>query len=252
MTAQPIERSAMTRRFPTNHDGQSDVLSLRSELFLIAHNETTGHPHVEKRSLTLGLAAAVLLELWFADRIRIGWRPDARNGIWQQHPGHITVLDATPTGDPITDTALTLLWNLGGTPRINDFVRAFTTTNLYERVRGHMIAAGTLCQTPRRRFRFFHTDAYLPTHTAYPIRIRARIRNLATQRHTDHEQIDHHGLALAALVTMLRLGAYLYPPDMSPAQLQQRLNEITKDRSHTAIGEVTAAIRPRRTAKRNR
>jgi hypothetical protein len=163
---------------PRSQDDEYQRLSLRAELFLIAHDDDTGRRHIDKRRLALGLAAAVLLELWLACRIRIGWRPDARYAAWHPNPGQITILDASPTGDPIIDTALRLLWNLGGTPKISDFVRQFAATNLYDRVRGQMIATGILRRATRRRFRFFRAETYLSSHPRFPVRARTGVRNL--------------------------------------------------------------------------
>ena len=243
MSVQMIERSDVIRNRPQAPQSQGDEyrrLPLRAELFLIAHDDDTGRCHVDKRRLAIGLACAVLLELWLARRIRIGWRPDARSGGWHRNPGHITILDATLTGDPIIDAALRLLWNLGGTPRISDFVRQLAdTTNLYDRVRGQMVAAGTLRHTTRRRFWFFRTATHLSCHPGFPVRARTGVRSLTRQG-----QPRHHDIALAGLVTALGLTRHLYPPDMSLAELQQRLADIL--RSQHSVCEVAASVTPGR------
>jgi hypothetical protein len=226
---------------PRSQDDEYQRLPLRAELFLIAHDDDTGRRHIDKRRLGLGLAAAVLLELWLARRIRIGWRPDARYAAWHPNPGQITILDASPTGDPIIDAALRLLWNLGGTPRISDFVRQFAATNLYDRVRGQMIATGILRRATRRRFRFFRAETYLSSHPRFPVRARTGVRNL-----TGQAQPRQHDIALAGLVTGLGLTRYLYPPDMSPAELQRRLAEIL--RSQHSVREVAGSVTPGRKA----
>ena len=106
---------------------------LRAELFLLAHDETTGRLLIDKKRLEIGLAAAILLELWLLEYIVIGYRYDARNGPWQPEPGRITILKDTETGDPLIDSAIRLLQRMGA-PRIEDFIRAYTEPGgLYER-----------------------------------------------------------------------------------------------------------------------
>jgi hypothetical protein len=46
-----------------------------------------GQPHIDKHAITTGLAAAVLLELWYAGRVRLGWHGNPRHGTWQRNYG---------------------------------------------------------------------------------------------------------------------------------------------------------------------
>lgn len=218
-------------------------LSLRAELFLLAHNEDTGEPHHGKRSATTGLAAAVLLELWFAGRIHIGWRYDVRRGGWVPEPGRIGVLNTEPTGDPIADTALHMLWRSGTIGYVRDFLREFATPDLYERSRAYLIACGLLRRTELRRF-WFRRRGYVPAKPAFPVRARTRVRDIATRRREAKSQYDEHYLALAALVTALGLTPNLRPPAGTPARLARRLREIVGTYADPAIRDTANALAP--------
>jgi len=247
MTIQPQERpvvSRLKRILRTDHNGPVFPLPLRTELFLIAHDDETGRPHLGERALTIGLAAAILLELWLAGRIHIGWRFEVRGG-WMVDPGLITVVKRDPVGDPLADLALTDIWNSGTPLRVRDFVRRFARTeDLLERIRAHMVAAGMIRRTWRRRFWFFKTEQYVPIDHADPIRLRARIRRLVNRNR--HEAVEDFRLvALAALVTALGLTPHLYPPEMSPAQLQLRLEHLIGMLQDPSVRDTAAALNSR-------
>ncbi|HEX6074156.1 MAG TPA: GPP34 family phosphoprotein [Micromonosporaceae bacterium] len=249
MSVRTLERTALSRlkRILRTHDqsGPEVPLPLRTELFLIAHDDETGRPHLNERSLTLGLSAAVLLELWLAGRIHIGWRYDVRRGRWVVDPGLITVAKRDPIGDPLSDIVLAEIWNSGTPLRVGEFVRRYAeTVDFHERVRAHMVAAGVIRRTVQRRFWFFRTERYVPVETRESVRVRARVRRLVNRNRDDAASDDRH-LALAALVMALGLTRYLYPPEMSPAQLQQRLENLIAMRPDPTIREAAAAINPK-------
>lgn len=253
MTVHTVERTAMARLkriMPTGPEGpgREQRLPLHHELFLIAHDDVTGQRHIDEPSLARGLAAAVLLELWLTRQVQIGWRFDPRSGTYQAAPGRVSLVEPERTGDPILDSALTTLWDFGGSPQVRDFVKRFATTDVYERVAAHMIAGRTVHRATRRRFLFFRRETYLPVETSYSVRVRVAIRNLVdrhkrgAQRNTE----EYGVLALANLVSALGLTAYLYPPNMSPARLQQWLENLIGARRNPTIHDVVTAVHPGR------
>jgi hypothetical protein len=220
---------------------------LRAELFLIAHDDQTGRLHLSKKQLEKALAAAILLELWLAEHIAIGWRYDARYGPWQPDPGRITILTDTLTGDPLLDSALALLHRMN-TPRIRDFIRAFTQTgNLYERVRGDMTATGLL-QTNLRRRLFTRREVYTATDLEFPVRARAKIRHLITQPEliTRHDEPEQYVPALAGLVTALGLTRNLSSSEISAGTLHTELNNLIDALPDPTIRDVGTAMFPSR------
>lgn len=244
MTVQTLERPSMSLApYPPVYP-HADRLRLRDHLYLIAHDDDTGRLHIDQRALTVGLAGAVLLELWFAGRVQIGWRYDVRKGAWEPEPGVLTVLDPTPIGDTVADSALSALWHTGTTIRVLDFVRRYAAITSYERVRADMVAAGVLKQARRRRFLFFHTDIHKAVHRKSPVRARARVRDLVADRRylPDRPDTDHLGIALAGLVATLGLTSYLLCDTMSVSQLHVRLRDIVALQPHPAVRDVVAAI----------
>ena len=69
-------------------------VALAEELLLLAYDDESGKPVGSQIGLDLGMAAAVLVELALASKIAYS-------------QGTLVVLNATPTGEPITDEALT-------------------------------------------------------------------------------------------------------------------------------------------------
>ena len=223
MTAQTLERDHQAPPATTRRYDQPDPVSLRTDFYLIAHDRDTGQPHQGTHTVAVGLAAAVLLELWHAGRVRIGWHSTARHGTSQRTPGQITLLDATPTKDPITNAALTLLRRLGGTVHTRRFIAEFATTDLYHQVRDHLITTGVLRTITRRKFWIFRTTTHLPTCATHPVRAHARVRNVGHLYNPRPQDIT-----LAALVTALSLSPYLHLHDQSVGSVFLRLVELLR------------------------
>lgn len=245
MTVQTMERTALSRleRILSPRPPDQPVwMPLRSALFLIAHDEKTGRLHLGRRTLELGLAAAILLELWLTGRILIGWREDVRSRRWQPDPGRITVLKSDPIGDHLTDSVINLLERTG-TPTVTRILHRIASDDLYERVRADMILTGILGRHTRRRFGLFRTESHRPSHIRYPIHARATVRDLVSQEPpANPEKVDHSAVALAALVGAIGLIPYLYSPNMEPAELRRRLRAIVPT---ATIREVVQALSPR-------
>ncbi len=213
------------------HD-EPERMPLRTDLFLISHCDDTGRPRLDRHAVSVGLAAAVLLELWCAGRVRLGWRGSPAHGT-------VTLVDASATADHINDSALALLWRLGGTVTTNRFINELAATNLYEQVRDHLTTTGILRRFRRRRFWFFRTEHRIPRSAVHPVKARARIRNVARLY-----QPRLKDTALAALVTALGLTPYLHFINESTGGVRIQLAE------HLApehpIHDITKIITPHR------
>jgi hypothetical protein len=231
----PSDRLDTTPRTP-RHD-QPDRMSLRTDLYLIAHDEDTGQPHLDKEAVAVGVAGSVLLELCHAGRVHLGSRHNPQHGTQQRTSGNVTLLDASATGDPIHDAALILLWRMGGTVDTHRFIEEFATTSLYEAVRDHLVASGILRTVTRRRFWFFRTETRRPANATHTVRARMRIRDVA-RLYKPHPQ----DIALAALVTALGLAPHLHLPDRSVTGVFLRLAELLPPEH--PIHDITNAIRP--------
>jgi hypothetical protein len=224
---------------PTGRYDQPERMPLRTDLFLISHDDDTGRPHLEKHSIAVGLAGAILLELWYAGRVRLGWHGNPHQHTWQRNHTHVTLLNATPTNDPIHDAAIGLLWRLGGTVNIKRFIEQFATTDLYEAVRDHLTDTGILRRFYRRRFLFLRTEHRRPANAVHPVKARARIRDVARllQPHT-------RDTILTALVVALNLTPHARLIDYSISGLHIQLTELIGPQH--PIHDITKAIAPYR------
>ncbi len=207
-------------------------LPLHAELFLLAHDDDTGQPHTNERSLAVGLAGAILLELWFARHVAIGWTFDIAAQRWLPHPGRLTITTEEPAGDPISDAALAAIEHTRHVPRnhhqLRVWLRTFAATDLYERVRANMVTVGVLHRTSRRRYAgLVRTDIYTAVHQAFAVRPRAQIRSV----------VNGYG----GLVDVLELAPFLYVPDLPVSRLRDWLRRIVRQHNPT-IREVIAAV----------
>jgi hypothetical protein len=214
-------------------------MPLRTDLFLIAHCDDTGRPHLPKHSIAIGLAGAVLLELWYAGRVRLGWQGNPHQCTWQRNHTQVTLLNATPTDDPIHDAAIGLLWRLGSTVNTQRFIEHFATTNLYEAIRDDLTDSGILRRFTRRRFWIFRTEMRIPRSAVHPVKARARIRNVAVLYRPRNKDT-----MLAALVTALNLTPYLHFINESTGGIHVQLDELIGPEH--PIHDITKAIAPYR------
>ncbi|WP_328853241.1 GPP34 family phosphoprotein [Micromonospora globbae] len=210
-------------------------LPLRDELFLLGHDDDTGHPHIHRQALALGLAGAVLIDLFLTGRITL----DPQAAQTDPHPTGerwLRLHTDQPVGDLISDTAIAAIRHGRTPPPVKAFLRTFSA-DLYERTRAGLVAAGILRQHTRRRLAgLARTDTYLPTDTKWPVIARARLRYLAHGR----EQPDHHTAALAGLVATLGLTEHLYLDD-DTTTLTRRLKTIA-DQHHRTVRDIITAV----------
>jgi hypothetical protein len=240
-TLAPIAREGLKSVLASD----DEPLPLRTELFLIAHDHDTGRPYASRLRLELALAGALLLDLWLAGRIQIGWRYDVRAADWVLDPGRITVLRDDSVGDPLADSVLAVLCRTA-TPQVHTIVRDLAATGLYDRVAGDMIAAGILRRRVRRWwFGLSRRDGYQPVAESFAVRVRNRLRDLVTGtprlgEWQAGEQHERHDTALAGLVLVLGLMRHLYS-GLEPARLRQVLIDLVNNRPGQSIRDVAAA-----------
>ncbi|MFJ8582360.1 GPP34 family phosphoprotein [Micromonospora sp. NPDC093277] len=207
------------------------LLPLRDELFLLGHNDDTGNPHIHRQALALGLAGAVLIDLYLAGRIVLDPTDDRPAGErWLRlHTDH-------PVGDLIADTAIAAIRHGHTAPPVRTFLRDFAT-DLYERTRAGLVAAGILRHHTRRRLAgLARTDTYLATDNKWAVVARARLRYLAHGR----EQPDNHTAALAGLVAALGLTEHLYLDD-DTTTITTRLTTIAAQH-HRSVRDITTTV----------
>ncbi|MFE9207136.1 GPP34 family phosphoprotein [Micromonospora sp. NPDC007230] len=206
-------------------------LPLRDELFLLGHNDDTGQPHIHRQALALGLAGAVLIDIFLVGRIALDPNDDRPAGErW------LRLHTDRPVGDLIADTAIAAIRCGRTAPPVKAFLRDFAD-DLYERTRAGLVAAGILRHSTRRRLGgLARTDIYTATDSKWAIVARSRLRYLAQGR----EQPDNHTAALAGLVATLGLTSHLYL-DGDTATLTERLKAIAAQH-HRSVRDITAAV----------
>lgn len=203
-------------------------LPLRDEVFLLGHDGDTGRTHIHRQALALGLAGAVLIDLFLTRHITL--TPAGDPHLYpHRYPKR-------PTGDLIADTAITSIRHANTPPPLRGFLRGFST-DLYERTRATLVTAGILHHHQRRRMAgLMRTDTYLPSHHRWQIIPRARLCALARGR----EQPDNHTAALAGLVAVLGLTNHLYLDD-DTATLPGRLLNVASQH-HQPVRAITTAV----------
>jgi hypothetical protein len=242
MTAQALERNNHAQPDTTPRTPRQDEperMPLRTDLFLIGHDQNTGQPYLPKHSIAVGLASAVLVELWYAGRVRLGWHGNPQHCTWQRNHTQVTLIDASATGDQINDSALVLLWRMGGTVNTNQFIHQLATTDLYDQVRDHLTDSGILRRFYRRRFWFFRTEHRRPRSAVHPVKARARIRNVATLYRPRNKDT-----MLASLVTALGLTPYFHFLNHSTGGIRIQLAELLGPEH--PIHDITKVIAPYR------
>ncbi|WBB56317.1 GPP34 family phosphoprotein [Verrucosispora sp. WMMD573] len=206
-------------------------LPLRDELFLLGHNDDTGHPHIHRQALALGMAGAVLTDLFLAARIALDDSEDARPAGEQR----IRLHRDRPVGDLIADTAIASVRYANPAPTLRGWLTWFAV-DLYERTRAGLHAGGILHRTSRRRLGgLARTDVYLATDSKWAVVARSRLRYLAAGR----EPPDNHTAALAGLVTVLNLTAHLYLDDTNAVTGQLR---AIAEQHHRPVRDITSAV----------
>ncbi|MBM0240161.1 GPP34 family phosphoprotein [Micromonospora sp. ATA32] len=205
-------------------------LPLRDDLFLLGHDDDTGHPHVHRQNLALGLAGAVLIDLYLAGRVTLDPNDDIRPASHQRIHPHID----RPVGDLIADAATASIRHTH--PLLRWWLRGFSD-DLYDRTRAGLVAGGILRHHTRRA----SAASSAPTPTCPPTAngrslARSRLRYIATGR----EQPDNHTAALAGLVADLGLTSHLYLDD-DTTTLTSRLKAIAAQH-YQPVRDIAAAV----------
>jgi hypothetical protein len=198
-------------------------LPLRDELYLLAHDDDTGKLHIHSQSLGVGLAGAVLIDLFLS-----GWVGIEGERIRVRRRGQV--------GDPIADTALAALRQARTTLTLKMWLHGLGG-DLYERTCAGLVSVGVLHRVSRRRLAgLVRSDTYLAADTRYTVTARASIRYLAN----GHEQPNDHSAALCGLVAVLGLESFLYL-DESGARLRARLRDIASGH-HPDVRDILAVV----------
>jgi hypothetical protein len=225
------------------------VLPLHAELYLLAHDDDTGRQLINEQSLAIGLAGALLLELWFTERIHIGWAFDYRQQQWREAPGQLVVATPGPTANPLTDAALAAVERVAhthaGGDHLRTWLRGFAASDLPERVQANLIMIGLLRRTQIRRYAgLVKSEAYLPVHERYAVRARAHIRDAVAyheRRGRHRTSPDNQTVALCGLTAALELAEFLYE-GRSTRELTEWLRYVVEQHDEATVRAVVTAV----------
>ncbi|MER7277975.1 GPP34 family phosphoprotein [Dactylosporangium sp. NPDC000244] len=212
---------------------------LRVELFFIAHSDT-GEPLVHPNALSIGLAAAILIDLLHPiERITVS---DGGAGI--------IVGSRNLTGDPVADWAMRLLDVYRPETAIHEYHPSMTVrdalqqlaTHAYQRTAAGLIAGDLAAEVTRRRRLGGKVTTYPPTDEMVISRVRSRLSGVLRTIDKPDPQTD----ALAGLIRALDLPSVLYLDGLGldlRAELQAMLARVgRRTRAVRVIVEIAEAL----------
>jgi hypothetical protein len=172
---------ALRRHRPS--DGEA-VVWLADDLYLVAHHDHTGRPHLHPRAIQLGLAAALLGELMLADRIAV------------QH-GRIYVRNQQPPPDALAHTILDRL--AGQQPHCDLRTELSVIGGSAAQAVAHRLERAGLVHYVQTRRLTRTTGRWVPTDPTQAAWRTARLRQLLSSR----DEVTWHDVILVALLSAI-------------------------------------------------
>ncbi|MFV2115622.1 GPP34 family phosphoprotein [Micromonospora sp. LOL_025] len=182
-------------------------VALAEELLLLAYDDETGKATMPRISLDLGMAAAVLIELALAGRI-----------VYSE--GSLTVVDPTPTGEPLVDGVLARM--AADTPHSPSSWVQRLRHGLRDKILGDLCAQGVVRDVDETELGFIHVHRYPTVDPA----VEADTRRRLAEALASGELPDERTAALATLVAVLRMEPALGLAGDAAREARQRLEEI--------------------------
>jgi Golgi phosphoprotein 3 (GPP34) len=186
---------------------------LADDLYLMAHHEITGKPHLQPRAIGLGLAGGLLAELMLLGKIRI--RPEG-----------FVVADRTPPGDELARSVLALVLSEHERHAAQRWLLFLARTAAAD-VAGRLEQSGYLTRTAARRP--WRAERWVPVDADCAFAPLVRVRSVLSAS----QPVAVQSAALAGLATACGLGHQLsmyLPPNARP-----RLDE--------AVGQLDPGLR---------
>ncbi|MGW0506944.1 MULTISPECIES: GOLPH3/VPS74 family protein [Micromonospora] len=198
---------------------------LAEELLLLAYDDESGKATMPRISLDLGMAAAVLIELALAGRIAYA-------------EGALTVVDATPTGEPVTDDVLARI--AADTPHSPSSWVQRLRHGLRDKVLGDLCAHGVVRDVDETELGFIHVHRYPVLDPSVEAETRERLAAALTG-----EAPDERTAALATLVAVLRMESALGVTGEDATEARRRLEEIASGAGFSGeVGLESSVVRP--------
>lgn len=197
------------------------VLSLRDDLFLLAHDDA-GRLLGGEPSVGAGLAGATLIDLLLSGRVAVVG-------------GRLDVLDESPTGDEETDATIEAIAANDAPSGPRAWV-SWISHGAYERVGDALVAAEVVRRTTVRRLGLLPSARCVAANPDDLVRVRARLRYAILGR----QPAEPATAALCGLVRVLRLESSLLL-NMPTSDLLLALERMTEV-NDAPVRQVTAAV----------
>ncbi len=200
-------------------------VALAEELLLLAYDDETGKATMPRISLDLGMAAAVLVELALAGRIAYS-------------DGALTVVDPTPTGEPVADDVLARI--AADTPHSASSWVQRLRHGLRDKILGDLCDQGVVRDVDETELGFIHVHRYPVVDRSVEADTRSRLAEALTGAAPDERTA-----ALATLVAVLRMESALGVTGEAADDARRRLEEIATGAGFS--GEVSledSVVRP--------
>jgi hypothetical protein len=196
-------------------------LSLRSDLFLLAHDDA-GKPVRSEAGIGAGLAGATLVELLLGGRVVVS-------------AGRLDVRDPSPTGDDETDATIDAIAANTAPCGPRAWV-SWISHGAYGRVAEILATAGVVRRRTVRRLGVLPAPRWVACDMEDLVRARARVRYAVH----GGGPVDARTAALCGLVRVLRIESSLLLSD-PPGDLLLALYRIAET-ADTPVRQVTNAV----------
>jgi Golgi phosphoprotein 3 (GPP34) len=199
-------------------------IALAEELLLLGYDDESGKATVSRIGLDLGMAAAVMIELALAGRIRLG------------EGKTVAVIDPSPTSHPIADAALARI--VADSPHtVASWVQRLRH-GLREGVLADLCTRGVVRELDETALGFITLHRY-PVLDPEPEReVRARLAAALSGERPP----DERTAALAALIVAVRMEPTLRLPGEEQAAAHQRLEEMALLAGFGGLASRTAQL----------
>jgi Golgi phosphoprotein 3 (GPP34) len=197
------------------------VVTLAEDLYLLASDGTSGRLLIDPFHLDLGIGGALLLDLARCERVVVA-------------DEHVGVVDATPSGEPLLDSALATIAHAGRSHDLDHSIRHLAR-GAHHAVQNRLVDVGVLRRDDGRVL------GIIPVHHVHE-----------TDGRLHHELADHlrdavvlgrpptpETAALAALALSVRLDRHLFPRT-DRRSVEERLGEVSAGCPGAAV--VAAAV----------
>jgi len=188
--------------------GLSGTGRLADDLYLLAHHEVTGRPHLQPRAAGLGLAGALLAELMLSGSICL--RPD-----------RIVVTDRSPPEDGLARSVLGLVVSEAGQHAARDWLLFLARTAAVD-VALRLEQAGYLTRVSSRRP--WRGERWVPVDSDCAFAPFLRVKSALDSS----RPVTAQNAALAGLAVACGLGRHLalYLPPKAHRRLQEAAQQL--------------------------